>query len=204
MLRRANSEEEARKIFAQAKAALDNEKEVPAGADVRTACTIRMLSEDYLRDSREQGKQPRTMEQRESRLSAHILPTIGDIPVAKWRLEHSRKVMEKGAKTVFSQRGREDLRGQLSAMRKLAWRLGWLDRSIDPLDGLEIGKANVLHGATVQYVDPRLRPETRQVKAMADAARHVVRARRNQPASDSPAAARHEDPRCRLRRAAPG
>ena len=55
-------------------------------------------------------------------------------------------------------------------MRKLAWRLGWLDRSIDPLDGLEIGRANVLHGATEQYVDPRLRPETRQVRAMADAA----------------------------------
>ena len=55
-------------------------------------------------------------------------------------------------------------------MRKLAWRLGWLDRSIDPLDGLEIGRANVLHGATAQYVDPRLRPETRQVKAMAAAA----------------------------------
>ena len=78
--------------------------------------------------------------------------------------------MEKGSKTLFSQRGREDLRGQLAAMRKLAWRLGWLDRSIDPLDGLEIGRANVLHGATAQYVDPRLRPETRQVKAMAAAA----------------------------------
>ena len=48
--------------------------------------------------------------------------------------------MEKGSKTLFSQRGREDLRGQLAAMRKLAWRLGWLDRSIDPLDGLEIGR----------------------------------------------------------------
>ncbi|MFT4286060.1 hypothetical protein [Nocardioides sp.] len=90
--------------------------------------------------------------------------------LSKWRVEHSRLVMEKGAKTIFSQRGREDLRGQLAAMRKLAWRLSWLDRSIDPLDGLEIGKANVLHGATAQYVDPRLRPETRQVKAMADAA----------------------------------
>lgn len=48
--------------------------------------------------------------------------------------------------------------------------MGWLDRSIDPLDGLEIGRANVLHGATAQYVDPRLRPETRQVNAMAAAA----------------------------------
>lgn len=38
-------------------------------------------------------------------------------------------------------------------MRKLAWRLGWLDRSIDPLDGLEIGRASVLHGATARYVD---------------------------------------------------
>ena len=55
-------------------------------------------------------------------------------------------------------------------MRKLAWRLGWLDRSIDPLDGLEIGRSTVLQGATTHFVDPRLRPETRQVKAMAAAA----------------------------------
>ncbi|UMG91510.1 hypothetical protein [Nocardioides sp. TF02-7] len=170
VLRRANSETEARKIFDQAEAALDTERETPVGADVRTTRTIRMLGEEYLKDSLERGKQPRTMEQRISRLNAHILPTIGDVPVTKWRVEHSRKVMEKGSKTLFSQRGREDLRGQLAAMRKLAWRLGWLDRSIDPLDGLEIGRATVHHGATAQYVDPRLRPETRQVKAMAAAA----------------------------------
>jgi hypothetical protein len=170
VLRRASSEEEARKLFAQAEAALDTDKEAPAGADVRASRTIRMLGEEYLKDSIERGKQPRTMEQRESRLNAHILPTVGDVPVTKWRVEHSRRVMEKGSKTLFSQRGREALRGQLAAMRKLAWRMGWLDRSIDPLDGLEIGRANVLHGATAQYVDPRLRPETRQVKAMASGA----------------------------------
>ncbi len=170
VLRRAASEDEARKIFAQAEAALDTERETPVGADVRAARTIRMLGEEYLKDSIERGKQPRTMEGRESRLNAHILPTIGDVPVTKWRVNHSRLVMEKGSRTLFSQRGREDLRGQLASMRKLAWRLGWLDRSIDPLDGLEIGKATVLHGATAQYVDSRLRPETRQVKAMAAAA----------------------------------
>lgn len=170
VLRRANSETEARKIYAQAEAALDTEKEAPARADIRASRTIRMLGEQHLQDSIERGKQPRTMEQRESRLNAHILPTIGDVPVSKWRVEHSRKVMEKGSKTIFSHRGQEDLRGQLSAMRKLAWRLGWLDRSVDPLDGLEIGRANLLQGATAQYVDPRLRPETRQVHAMADAA----------------------------------
>jgi hypothetical protein len=170
VLRRANSEAEARKIFDQAEAALDTERDAPARADVRAARTIGMLGAEYINDSIERGKQPRTMEQRESKLNAHILPTIGDVPVAKWRVEHSRKVMEKGSKTIFSNRGREDLRGQLAAMRKLAWRLGWLDRSIDPLDGLEIGRANVLHGTTAHYVDPRLRPETRQVRAMADAA----------------------------------
>ena len=170
VLRRANSEAEARKIFDQAEAALDTEKEAPARADVRAARTIGMLGEEYLKDSVERGKQPRTMEQRESKLNAHILPTIGNVSVAKWRVEQSRMVMEKGSKTIFSHRGREDLRGQLAAMRKLAWRLGWLDRSIDPLDGLEIGRADVLHGATAHYVDPRLRPETRQVRAMANAA----------------------------------
>ena len=58
VLRRANSEAEARKIFAQAEAALDTEKETPAGADVRAARTIRMLGEEYLKDSIERGKQP--------------------------------------------------------------------------------------------------------------------------------------------------
>jgi hypothetical protein len=120
VLRRAASEEEARKIFEQAEAALDHDREAPVGADVRAGRTIRMLGEEYLRDSTERSKQPRTMEGRESRLNAHILPTIGEVPVAKWRVEHSRKVMEKGSKTLFSRRGREDLRGQLAAMRKLA------------------------------------------------------------------------------------
>jgi hypothetical protein len=174
VLRRASSEDEARKIFAQAKAALDTEEATPVGADVRAARTIGMLGEEYLNDSIERGKQPRTMEQRRSRLKAHILPTIGDVPVTKWRVEHRRRVTKKGAKTLFRQRGREDVRGQLAAMRKLAWRLGWLDRSIDPLDGLEIGRATVHHGATAQYVDPHLRPETRQVKAMAAAATSCV------------------------------
>ena len=181
VLRRASSEEEARKIFARAEAALDTEQAAPVGADARASRTIRILGEEYLKDSIERGKQPRTLEGRESRLNAHILPTIGDVPVTKWRVEHSRKVMEKGSKTLFSQRGREDLRGQLAAMRKLAWRLGWLDRSIDPLDGLEIGRANVLHGATAQYVDQRLRPETRQVRAMAAAADQLCGAKGTEP-----------------------
>ena len=91
LLRRANSEAEARKIFAQAEAALDSETQTPAGPDVRAARTIRMLGEEYIRDSIERCKQPRTMEQRESRLNAHILPTNGDVPVTKWRVEHSRR-----------------------------------------------------------------------------------------------------------------
>src|SRR5674476_909177 len=49
VLRRANSEAEARKIFAQAEAALDTEKEAPARADVRAARTIGMLAEEYLK-----------------------------------------------------------------------------------------------------------------------------------------------------------
>jgi hypothetical protein len=170
VLRRANNEEEARKIFDQAEAALDAEKEAPARADVRARRTIKALGKEYIEDSKQRGKAPRTIQGRESRLNAHILPTIGDVPVVKWRVEHSRQVMEHASKTIFSARGREDLRGVLAAMRKLAWRLGWLDRSIDPLDGLEIGRATVLHGASTYYVDARLRPETRQVNAMADAA----------------------------------
>src|SRR5689334_16115128 len=62
VLRRANSEAEARKIFTQAEVALDTERETPAGTDVRAARKIRILGEEYLKDSIERGKQPRTME----------------------------------------------------------------------------------------------------------------------------------------------
>ena len=107
-------------LLAQAEAALDTDAATPVGADVRASRTIRMLGEEYLKESIARGKQPRTMEGRESRLNAHILPIIGDAPVTKWRVEHSRRVMEKGSTTLFSQRGREELRGQMAAMRKLA------------------------------------------------------------------------------------
>lgn len=170
VLRRANSEAEARKIFAQAEAALDTEQAVPASATIRATRTIAALGAEYIEDSRQRGKASRTIQGRESRLNAHIIPTIGGIPVSKWRVEHSRKVMERASTTIHSASGREDLRGAMAAMRKLAWRLGWLDRSIDPLDGLEIGRSTVLQGATTKFVDPRLRPETRQVRAMAAAA----------------------------------
>lgn len=59
VLRRASTEEEARKIFAQAKAALDTERETPVATDVRASRTIRMLGEEFLKDSLQRGKQPR-------------------------------------------------------------------------------------------------------------------------------------------------
>ena len=129
-----------------------------------------MLGEVYLGDSIERGKQPRTMEGRESRLNAHILPTIGDVPVTKWRVEHSRKVMEKGSRQSSPSAAARTCAAKWP--RCANSRGGWVGSTaaIDPLDGLEIGRANVLHGATAQYVDPRLRPETRQVHAMAAAA----------------------------------
>lgn len=167
VLRRAATESEARQIFAQAETALDTEQATPTSAREKATQTIAALGQKYVEDSRLRGKAIRTIQGRESRLAAHIVPAIGDVPVAKWRIEHSRKVMERASATLHSARGKEDLRGAMAAMRKLAWRLGWLDRSIDPLDGLEIGKSTVLQGATTHYVDPRLRPETRQVKAMA-------------------------------------
>lgn len=165
--RAATTEAEGRVLFRQVERALDVVEPAPATQQLQRQRTIRALGEEYLADSRARGKEARTLEQRESRLNAHILPTIGDLQVVKWRLEHSRTVMEKAAVTVRSPRGREDLRGQLSAMRRLAHRLGWLDRSIDPLDGLELPAGDHLQGTGSKYIAPYLRPETRQVNAMA-------------------------------------
>jgi hypothetical protein len=104
------------------------------------------------------------MEQRVPAQRSHR-PAIGDVPVTKWRVERSRRVTEKGSTTIFSTRGREDPRGQLAAMRKLAWRLGWLDRSVDPqLHGSgtrECGAGATSHGLAGEectLTDVRHRP----------------------------------------------
>src|SRR3954447_17386591 len=92
VLRRANSEAEARKIFAQAESALDTEQAAPASATVRATRTVEALGAEYIEDSQQRRKGPRTIQGRESRLNAHIIPAIGNVPVSKWRVEHSRKV----------------------------------------------------------------------------------------------------------------
>jgi hypothetical protein len=75
----------AQEIFAQAEAALDTEQAVPASATIRATRTIAALGAEYIEDSKQRGKASRTMQERESRLNAHIIPAIGDIPVARWR-----------------------------------------------------------------------------------------------------------------------
>ena len=165
VLRRASSEDEARKIFAQAEAALDTEQATPVGADVRASRTIRMLGEEYLSGQRSSAaSSPGRWRGASPGSTPTSCPTIGDVPVTKWRVEHSRKVMEKGGKTLFPSAAART--SAASWPRCASSPGGWAGstaastRSTD----LEIGRANVLHGATAQYVDPRLRPETRQVR----------------------------------------
>ena len=172
--RTAPTEAEARRIFTQVEKALDAMVATPVRASVQRSRTGKALAEAYLADSRAQAKAVRTIEQRENRLGRHIEPVLGDVPVAQWRLSHSRKVIEgakaRGVKSV----GRlADIRQDLAAMRKLAWREGWLPRDIDPLDGLALPRQQTLQGAGRGYVPPDLRPSRRHVDAMAVAADHL-------------------------------
>lgn len=49
--------------------------------------------------------------------------------------------------------------GQTAAMRDLAaWRLGCLDQSVDPVDGLEYGRITVLHGGDSPIRSTAMRP----------------------------------------------
>lgn len=125
-LRRANTEAEARKIFARPAEALDHEQAAPASAKVRATRTIEALAAEYTADKR-RGKAPRTIQGRESRVNAHVLPAIGHVPVAKWRVEHSQQVMDRASKTVHSAR---DVRTCAASWRRCArWRgagNGWI------------------------------------------------------------------------------
>lgn len=162
------TEQEARNVLAAVEHALDGFAPVPAQARVQRERTGDTLAEAYLADSRERAKAARTIEQRESRLRRHICPVLGELPVSNWRLAHSRQVLtEAQARGVRSVGRLADIRQDLAAMRKIAWREGWLAREVDPLDGLALPKRQQLQGAGRGYVPPELRPERRQVDAMA-------------------------------------
>ena len=172
--RTAPTEGEARRIFNQVEKALDAMVATPVRASVQRSRTGGALAEAYLEDSRAQEKAVRTIEQRENRLRCHITPVLGNVPVAQWRLAHSRKIIEtaqvRGVKSV----GRlADIRQDMAAMRKLAWREGWLPRDVDPLDGLALPRKQTLQGAGRGYVPPDLRPSRRHLDAMAAAAEHL-------------------------------
>ena len=169
--RTAPSEAEARAIFQQVERALDAMAAPPARASVQRARTGVALADAYLADSRAQGKAVRTVEQRENRLRRHVLPVLGELPVAQWRVAYSRQVIAGAqARGVRSVGRLADIRQDLAAMRKLAWREGWLPRDIDPLDGLSLPRQQTMQGAGRGYVPPELRPERHQVDAMAQAA----------------------------------
>jgi hypothetical protein len=110
----------------------------------------------------------------ESILRAHVRPVLGELPVSRWRLKHSRKVISNAQKTVRSVVRLGDIRTVMSGMRTIAWRQGWLDRSIDPLEGLDLPRQEELHGVGKGYVPEELRPERHQVDAMTRAADHLT------------------------------
>lgn len=166
-------EAEARELFAETEQWLDGLTEhAPSTSAQRQVRTIEALGAAALAEAREQKLAARTIEQRESHLKAHIVPAIGSIRVDRWRVEHSRKVFD--AALMTRPRSLEDLRTTMSTMRKLAWREGWLARSVDPLAGVKIAQRQGYHSASTTYVDKSLRPETRMVDAMARAADHLV------------------------------
>lgn len=167
-------ETEARELFAEVELWLNGLTEhAPSTTAERQVRTLEALGEAAVVEARAQQLAARTVEQRESHIRAHIGPTIGSIRVDKWRVEHSRKVLEAASRTR-GPKGLEDIRTTMSTMRKLAWREGWLPRSVDPLADLRIGRQQALHTAGTHYVDKSLRPETRMVDAMARAADHLV------------------------------
>lgn len=170
--RGAATEAAARTLFAQVETALDSRRAVPVKAREAAGRTLETLGKLYLAESRKDGKAVRTIEGRESKMRAHINPVAGAVPVSRWDLQLTRDIINQATATVHSAAGLSDIRSVLSAMRTLAWRQGWLERSIDPLDGLRMPRAE--GGDGTGYVPPQQRPATHQVDAMAAAADHLT------------------------------
>lgn len=173
--RTAPTEGEARQIFRQVERALDAEASAPARKAIQRTRTGSALGELYLEESRARGKAARTVEAREGRLRRHIYPVLGDLPISGWRIAQSRQILiDARARGVKSAGRLADIRQDLAAMRKLAWREGWLSREIDPLDGLALPRQQAMQGAGRGYVPPDLRPSRRHVDAIASAADHLA------------------------------
>lgn len=173
--RTAATEDAGREIFREVERALDSRTTSPARVRVQRERTVDSLADLYVADSKARGKAHRTIEQRECRLRVHVRPVLGELPVTKWRVGHSREVIARAqARGIKSVAGLADIRQDMAAMRRLAWREGWLPREVDPLDGLALPRQQQLQGAGRGYVPPELRPETRQLEAMATAADRLV------------------------------
>ncbi len=97
--RTGQTETEAWEKFAQIVEAFEAHTAVPVRRREQRDRTIEALFELYIADSKERGKAVRTVEGRESKGRAHIIPTIGDLPVAQWRPEHTREGWLPGAST---------------------------------------------------------------------------------------------------------
>lgn len=165
--RNAATEAEAREIYAQVERALADGSPLPAAAPVAASHTFGALRDDYLDELRARGRAQRTVEGRESVIRAHVIPVLGETGLVRdWRAEGSRRVMAKAAETCESALRLRDVRAVLVQLRNRAWKAGWLQKGIDPLDGVEAPKTQELHGAGTGYVPPSARPEPGMVAAM--------------------------------------
>ncbi|MBT9254423.1 hypothetical protein KMZ32_01785 [Phycicoccus sp. MAQZ13P-2] len=154
-------------LFHQIEAALDAETPVPLPDRADASVTMATLCEAYIEDCKERRLAVNTWQNRESRLRKHVVGNIGTVRVSKWRATHSRTVMSTAAQSVFSASGREDIRSDLAALRKLAHARGWLAATVDPLLGVTMPRTTSELGQHASYVPEELRPERRHVDAIA-------------------------------------
>ena len=123
------TETEAREKFAQIVEALEAHTAVPVRQREQRDQTIEALFELYIADSKERGKAARTVEGRESKGRAHVIPTIGDLPVTQWRLEHTRAVFDKARDSIHWAAGLNRL---AHSSRTARWQLGRGGRPVRP------------------------------------------------------------------------
>lgn len=202
MLRRAASEEAARKSFEHSERALGTEQATPTSAGVKATQTVAALGAKHLEDSQERGKAVRIIQGRESRLSAPTIPMIGDVPVSKWRIEHSRKVMAKASKTLDSPATRRTCAVRWPRCASSPGGLGWLDRPPDR-PPQRTGDRPIHRPVRARRRITSIHGCGRRPARRGGRRRCALRARWDRSADDPSAALRHQDPRRRLRRPAP-
>lgn len=128
---------------------------------------LAQLGQRLLDRMRDDGVRRRTLEDYDRILRCHVVPVIGEVPVAEWDEEHCRSVLRRARQSGKAPATIQDIGAVMVAMvREAHRRPRWLTLDENPMGDVRF-RARARHqGQAAVFVPPSQRPSTAQVRAL--------------------------------------